>query len=89
MSQYVIFKKGDLFVAVECGTSDSKDEYESLTEQGFTLSSQAIEASNTEEALYFYNDNPRMYALESENSAVAESVLATLLSSSWRAVFKI
>jgi len=87
MSQYVILKKEEVLIAIECGSTDSKVVNQSLIEQDFEICSQPIDASSSDEALYFYKDSPQMYAIEPQNSTLTDSVLATLLSSSWREVF--
>lgn len=86
MSQYVILKKDDLFVAIECATSDSKEELESLNSQGFEICSQVMDASTTDEAVYFYKDNAQLYAIDKSNNIAVESVMATIMSLSLHAM---
>ncbi|XZG70054.1 hypothetical protein ACTSKR_15620 [Chitinibacteraceae bacterium HSL-7] len=80
MSKFLIFKKESALVAIECGTADSKVEFDSLTEQGFTVCSQVVEAASTEEALYFYKDSPQLYAPDAAGSVAVDSALAALMS---------
>lgn len=80
MSQYVIFHKKDLFIAIKYGTSDSKAEFESLSCQEFEICSQPMYASSTDEAVYLYKDNSQLYALDKSNHIAVESTMAAIMS---------
>ncbi|MCE0557860.1 MULTISPECIES: hypothetical protein [unclassified Motilimonas] len=80
MPNYVVLCKEEVLVTVECGTQDAQEEFQALTEQGFHISSQVIAADSTKEALYFYENDPQLYAIDPSSNVVVDSVIAALVS---------
>ena len=86
MPNYVILRKEELLVTVACERKYTQAELQSLTEQGFSICSQVIEADSTKEALFYFENDPQLYAIDQGSSAAVDGVLAVLMSLGVRAM---